>query len=187
MINLDDPAIHPLKRAAYWSHAPKKAARATGVQAGEIRRIRALREARARSKGSDPLETASLNRRWRLKARREARAAHAAAALAAGVRKTLLAAAREARKAGFTVRKSENRCGRVSSYYVRLGTGPQIRISEHVIPTNLAREARAIDATGFGYAGYPGPEILIDRERSALWIQRALTLAMRGRSVGAAA
>jgi hypothetical protein len=113
----------------------------------------------------DAQRKAALERMERELARRE------------GVRKTLLAAAREARKAGFTVRSSSDRAGRVSSYYAErfdeaTGKRVRIRISDHEIPWTPEREARAADYGGF--YGYPGREIIIEEPLDAEQIRKLL-------------
>src|SRR5690606_29015795 len=102
----------------------------------------------------------------------------------AAVRQSLLAAARIARAAGYRVRRSSDRAGRVSSYYVEIGHGPALRISDHLIPASARRDfVAACHGAPSGYAGYPGPELLIDRPRSVTWLRRAITLAAAGRCV----
>lgn len=103
----------------------------------------------------------------------------------AAVRQSLLAAARIARAAGYRVRRSSDRAGRVSSYYVELGHDrPALRISDHEIPATARRDfVAACHGAHSGYEGYRGPELLIDRPRSATWLRRAITLAAAGRCV----
>lgn len=98
----------------------------------------------------------------------------------AAIRKTLLRAAIVAREMGFSVRASESRKRRVSSYYATPpGGGRPIRISDHEIPWTPQRDARAADYGGFN--GYPGPELIIDGPRRRAWLRRWLLLAAAGR------
>ena len=102
----------------------------------------------------------------------------------AAVRQSLLAAARIARAAGYRVRRSSDRAGRVSSYYVEIGHGLPLRISDHEIPATARRDfIAACHGAHSGYEGYRGPQLLIDRPRSATWLRRAITLAAAGRCV----
>ena len=111
------------------------------------------------------------------------RAAAAREACAATVRKTLLAAARVARKLGFAVRSSKGRDGTISSYYLQRRDGRPIRISDHQIPATAHRDMIA-SFNGYGiYDGYPGPELIIDCERSTTWLRRAIILTAAGRVV----
>lgn len=151
---------------------------------------------RRRQSTVDPLISARFSRPYRTPAalakERQADADRRAAALAelerlrraedraAALRKSLIQAAAVARKMGFSVRKSESRAGRVSSYYASPpGGGRPIRISDHEIPWTPARDARAADHGGFN--GYPGAELILDRPRRAEWVRRWLALALAGR------
>lgn len=198
---------HPRAIAARMSNSPKAAARASGLTANAVRAIRDLQVARRENgRWIDPLVRAAQTRPWRrpsvlqataehfaarraeaeaLAAAREAKEAALAADLARAeaARKALLRAARVARALGFHVRASRDRAGRVSSYYATLRDGPRVRISDHLIPANERRDAIAFErGQSWGYDGYHGPEIIVDRDRSAIWLRRALTLAAAGRS-----
>ncbi len=147
------------------------------------RQIAAVRDARLRA--APPLDVLSLPVRDRAD-RRELLARIAAYQAAQdrqdAIRATLLRAARVARRMGLHVRSSRDRAGRVSSYYARAdGPGPVVRISDHEIPDTDRRAFMAAVHGRFECGGYPGPEILIDRPRSATWLRRALILALAER------
>ncbi len=167
-------------------------------------RIRGKREERERRRpGLDPLIRAAQSRPERtptalaqvrarvaaieadLQAERERLERVAAAARRR--RETLLRAARIARSLGWDVRSSTDRAGRVSSYYCYPSIdwrGPPIRISDHEIPWTEMREQRAqMAGSSFGYDGYRGLDLVIDRPRSRTWLRRALMLAAAGRDV----
>lgn len=189
---------HPRAIAARMSHSPRVAARATGLTQAEVRAIRDLKATRsAAQKWIDPLVLAARSRAWRrlsaiaaeqvaadaARAARDAEIARqiAAEATRAAVRKTLLRAARVARAMNLYVKASKDRNGHVSSYYVQSGER-RIRVSDHLIPATDRRDTVAFERGQYwGYDGYRGPEIIIDRERSATWLRRALTLAAAGR------
>ena len=97
-------------------------------------------------------------------------------------RKSLLDAARIARKLGFAVRSSKDRRGRVSSYYLSSLDGPTIRVSDHDIPATAERVSNAA-FHGRSYNGFAGPELLITDPRSSTWLRRALMLTAAGRDV----
>lgn len=192
--------MHPCRLAAELCLSPKVAARQSGLTVAQVRAIRDLRAARAARKSHvDPLLKAQRTRLWRrpsvlaadaarqaqedalLKARRAREMA--AASRAQDARAALIEAARIARRLGHPVRASKDRDGRVSSYYVDRPNGHAIRISDHLIPATDRRDAEA-QARGesWGYAGWRGPEIIIERARTALWLRRAIVLALAGRS-----
>lgn len=183
----------------HWREAlpehPPDFVEAVHKKAREIADKRAERWRRRQWTG-DPLISARASRPYRTPAalakdrqEEEARRAAARAALdrerqreerAAALRKSLRAAAAVARKMGLSVRKSQGRAGRVSSYYAAPpGGGRPIRISDHEIPWTQERDARAADHGGFN--GYPGAELILDRPRRAEWVRRWLALAMAGR------
>lgn len=101
----------------------------------------------------------------------------------ADIRTTLHAAAHIARKAGFDVRSSKGHDGRVISYYISRKSGLPIRISDHDLPSDVDRLFTGIEYGFSDYSGYPFPQILIDRPRSATWLRRALALACVDRYV----
>lgn len=162
-----------------------KAAKRLSAEMKAIRReITAVRAARDAARWtSDPLLIASCNRRRNLELRRRRACEDAAAAKAEATRKALLAAARQARTLGFEVRSSADRTGRISSYYCRRPGAAQLRISDHEIPQTPQRDGQAILSGRPGFDGYPGPELIIDRPRSATWLRRAIVLAAAGRNV----
>lgn len=147
--------------------------------AAEIERIRARLIADGRPVWSDDdlRATAERNLIWRAERTR----AEAAEARGAAIRETLKRAARVARKMGLGVRASKDRAGRISSYYVIRAEGADLRISDHEIPANARREFMAEAHGSFGYDGYRGPQLLIDRARSETWLRRAIVLALAGR------
>ena len=111
------------------------------------------------------------------------------------LRVDLLAAARAARSMGLDVRKSTDRQGRVSSYYVEFRvprpsgwqgwweTRRTLRISDHDIPSTDARESRCGPCGFDGSADiYASADRCSDSHRG-IWWRRALTLAVAGRSV----
>lgn len=183
----------------HWREAlpehPPDFVEAVHRKAREISDKRAERWRRRQWTG-DPLISARVSRPYRTPAalakERQASEAQRAADLAeldrlrraedraAALRKSLIQAAAVARKMGFSVRKSESRAGRVSSYYATpRGGGRPIRISDHEIPWTPERDARAADHGGFN--GYPGAELILDRPRRAEWVRRWLALALAGR------
>lgn len=192
-------AIHPRARAAEMCQSPKMAARATGLTQAEVRAIRDLKFVRwQRSLHRDPLIVARDTRPLRTpsaiaayKARASEDAEHRARKRAAeqrrearevAIRATLLAAAREARKLGFTVRSSKSRDGRISSYYCTR-EDQSLRISDHDIPWKPHREFKATMHGRDGYDGYHGDQLIIDAPRSATWLRRAITLTAAGRGI----
>ena len=191
---------HPRAEAARLTRRNeiKAAARASGLTQAECRELRELQLSRARRAGFvDPLLRAGRTRAGRTATRQaeararlaamhaEAEADRLAEALRierrAAVRAGLLAAARLARKLGYDVRASRGRDRRVSSYYCRKGAGPAIRLSDHAIPESPRRLDAALAHGRFGYDGYRGPEILLDRPRSATWLRRSFLLREAGR------
>lgn len=191
---------HPLaKAAAMAASSPKLAARESGLTKAQCRAIRDLQAARRNSRSFvDPLIKASQTRRWRTASMlaqeekaAEARAAQleevrrrraAAIERADATRKSLQAAARVARKMGFQVRPSKDRRGRISSYYCE-SDARRLRISDHEIPWTETREMQSHTLGHGGYAGYGGPELIVDQPRSRTWLRRAITLTAAGRVV----
>jgi hypothetical protein len=100
-------------------------------------------------------------------------------------RRSLIAAAREARRLGYQVRASKGRDGRISSYYCRPveASGPALRISDHDIPQNDRRDFMAAAHGRSYFDGYHGPQIIVDRPRRAEWLRRAICLAANGRCI----
>ena len=170
---------------------------AARTEMSRIETVRARR--RARRPAPDPLIAAARSRQYRTPNARRAtmeaeagRRAEAEARVAreksrierdAAIRSTLLRAARVARRAGLAVRPSRDRDGHVSSYYIARPGGPAIRVSDHEIPQSDRRDFMAAAHGRDFYDGYPGPEILIDRPRSATWLRRAIVLAQAGRAI----
>lgn len=193
-------AEHPRKIAARLCYQPNVAARTSGLARAEVRAIRELQLRREKMRsGDDPLLVAKQTRPYRTaskialsRAREEAREAAFAADVARakratdraeGIRKSLLAAARIARKMGLDVRASTSHDYKVSSYYCSDRTGVNFRISDHEIPWTFERECMAVAHGRSSYTGFHGPEIILDRPRSATWIRRAIILARAGRVV----
>ena len=88
-------------------------------------------------------------------------------------------AARVARSMGLTVRSSNDRSGRISSYYVTMPCGRRLRISDHDVPWTEDREARA----GGRFCGSADIYASANAIRRPLWWRRAFTLAAAGRDV----
>lgn len=89
----------------------------------------------------------------------------------AALRKTLLRAARVARKMGYMVQSSSDRDGRISSYYANLpGSHEKMRISDHALPSNPSREY---------YSDLYGdrPELIIDSVMTETRLRRRIVLA----------
>jgi hypothetical protein len=74
----------------------------------------------------------------------------------------LLFAAREARKLGYNVRKSTDKNGNVSSYYVETPSG-DVRISDHELPYSPRRDFMATEHGQAGFSGFHGGELIVDQ------------------------
>lgn len=196
---------HPHRIAARLSHSPKLAARECGyaLTVDQIRAIRDLQFARAERRAwVDPCIRARTSRRYRTRSavaareaadaaraaarRAEADRERAAAEQARAVRESLIAAARQARRLGFSVRSSQGRAGRISSYYASRhdparGRSIAIRISDHELPWTPRRDFMAREHGRDGFDGFHGAELIVDRPRRAEWLRRALILTAAGR------
>ena len=189
------------RKLKHWIEAlPGLDLAAVTAARAEMTRIAAVRAERwARRPAPDPLIGAALSRRCRTPSARRAameadhrRRAEIEARVAReksqierdmAIRSTMVRAARVTRRAGHTVWASRDRDGHVSSYYIARPGGPAIRISDHEIPQSIRRDFMAAAHGRDFYDDYPGPEIIIDRPRSATWLRRAITLAMAGRAI----
>ena len=89
----------------------------------------------------------------------------------------LLAAAREARKMGFTVRSSKTPKGHISSYYAHKG-GSRLRISDHCLPQTARRDCMAEV-----HGGATRPELIITEKATATRLRRMIVLAAAGRTI----
>ena len=150
----------------------------------EIADLRAKRGARQLRR--DPLTWSAV---MRLQYRRSAhetaedtRRAEEAETRRAATRATLIRAARVARSIGWAVTSSQDRQGRVSSYYLRRAD-LTIRISDHDLPATPERDFMAQCHGRLSHDGYHGPELIIDAPRSATWLRRAIILTAGGRCV----
>ena len=194
---------HPIMADVADNAVSPKVAAAIGRNVGleitknDVRAIFRLRVTRAQTQRfTDPLVVAKSTRATRTKskvAESERQAAEREAAYRtsferlrrqadkrAATRKSLLRAARVARKMGYAVRASKGREGRVSSYYCS-GDKVFLRISDHEIPWTPERESRNEHRGGFD--GFHGAEIIIEGDRREVWLRRAILLAANGRSV----
>lgn len=188
---------HPNKIAARMSYSPKLAARATGITQAEVRAIREKQSARyAIKRRRDPLIDAAATRRFRTPSAIAAFEAEQMVRIAAiksdiesdkrrrerdeAIRRSLMLAARAARKLGFKVRASSGRNRTVSSYYCHCDKG-SLRISDHDIPSTPQREFMAREHGRDTYNGYHGAQLIIDQPRRYEWLKRAIILAAAGR------
>lgn len=185
---------HPGKTAARLCSSPNVAARESGLTKAAVRAIRELQVVREKLRRyADPLIINLKTRPYRTSVASRAAIASAQAKTAKkdrekraeerskATRKSLLAAARVARKMGLDVRKSVSRNGRVSSYYCSTPGGKDFRISDHEIPWTAEREHMAVFHGRSSYTGFHGSEIIIDEPRSDVWLRRAIILARAGR------
>jgi hypothetical protein len=137
--------------------------------------VNTIRYERAARKGGDVL--GRITPQQKLAWARQNRRHDADKAREQAIRETLLTAAREARRIGFTVRASKNSTGLVSSYYASRGNGRPIRISDHYLPDTAKRAANTEFHGGSPFAA----EIIIDAPMTATRLRRLIVLAEAGR------
>lgn len=198
-------SIHPMKLFQEFSR--KRQSRDFQDFGLTLESLRAMWEKQSvryeREKFVDPVFTASRTRPFRTASRMmealieeaerfdvwqtESRRREAESLSEAAVRKSLLMAARTARQNGWHVRSSKSRDGTVSSYYASeysptLNRMVKLRISDHEIPWSQFRDDAAFDRGKiYGFEGFDGPEIIVDKPLTSTFILRSLTLALHGR------
>ena len=172
-----------MAEVAAKSYMPKSTARAAREQGldisqNQVRQIRDLKAQRAEGANfTDPLISAAATRRFRTPTvigqknaedleyhnnmldRIMRTEVEKAARIA--TKDNLLFAAREARKLGYNVKKSTDRNGNVSSYYVETPSG-DVRISDHELPYSPRRDFMATEHGQAGFSGFHGGELIVD-------------------------
>ena len=172
-----------MAEVAAKSYMPKSTARAAREQGldisqNQVRQIRDLKAQRAEGANfTDPLISAAATREFRTPTvigQKNAAdleyhnnmldrimKAEAEQAARIATKDNLLFAAREARKLGYNVKKSTDRNGNVSSYYVETPSG-DVRISDHELPYSPRRDFMATEHGQAGFSGFHGGELIVD-------------------------
>lgn len=176
-----NPFMAEVAAKSYMPKSTARAAREQGLdisqnQVKEIRDVKAQRTENANF--TDPLVLAAATREFRTPTAigqknaadleyhnnmldRIMKAEAEKAAIIA-TKDNLLFAAREARKLGYNVRKSTDKNGNVSSYYVETPSG-DVRISDHELPYSPRRDFMATEHGQAGFSGFHGGELIVDQ------------------------
>ena len=175
-----NPFMAEVAAKSYTPKATARAAREQGldISQNQVRQIRDLKAQRAEGANfTDPLISAAATREFRTPTvigQKNAAdleyhnnmldrimKAEAEQAARIATKDNLLFAAREARKLGYNVKKSTDRNGNVSSYYVETPSG-DVRISDHELPYSPRRDFMATEHGQAGFSGFHGGELIVD-------------------------